>query len=379
MTQINSPPRVRARRNNAHQFNLMVAGHSFTGKTAYIKTLYDTLDVKAICPDDGEQVTEILPPDDITAPTASAGRIEFEIDQPGERISLRIIDTPGLPIPRNIHKDQDHNEKHVKAAKPFVTSLVSYLEAQFEATLLEESKVRRNPKSPDFQIHACLYFLDPQVCFACRGITAVDRYALEQLCSRVNVIVCFAKADLLTVRRLRTLRNLVVEDLARFGLPVFAFPEDPDVEYDKDAIELNEELRAMLPFAIVNAEEHELEDDAPEDDDASIRKNESPRILGREYPWGIVEVQNPSHCDFLRVKETLFITHLHELKLLTRELYYEQWRTEKLLEVRTSVLNGSVDRRDSFATTMTAETVKTRNMEEEIADEMRERRLKSDH
>ncbi|KAJ3149232.1 hypothetical protein HDU89_003948 [Geranomyces variabilis] len=336
------------RRNLASQFNLMVAGHCFTGKSAYCQTLFDSLDVKQVVPDDpANPPATILPPDNLSGPTPAPARIEFETDpNSGDRIALRLIDTPGIPIPANIHRDMgadDRSDAHVKSVVPHIASLVDFITQQFERTLLEESKVKRNPKSQDYQVHALLYFLDPQVCFACGGITPIDRYALDQLCARVNVIVCLGKADLLTVRHLGQLRNMVIEDLARFAIPVFAFPEDPDVEYDRAAIALNEELRAMLPFAIVNSEEAEPETVAVDDVDiiAPLPPQErEPRVLGRRYPWGVVEVENPEHCDFLQVKETLFITHAHELKLLTRELYYEQWRTDRLLEIRTSVLGS---------------------------------------
>ncbi|KAJ3015304.1 hypothetical protein HKX48_004676 [Thoreauomyces humboldtii] len=341
--------RNRNRRNIAAQFNLLVAGHNWTGKSSFLKTLFDSLDVTAVIPDDPNAIPgSLLPPDNLAEPTPAPARFEFDIDpSSGERISLRVIDSPGIPIPANIHRDADSadkNEEHVRGVIPHVTGLVRFITGQFERTLLEESKVKRNPRSPDYQVHACLYFLDPQVCFACNGITSIDRYALEQLCSRVNVIVCLGKADLLTTRHLRALRNMVIEDLARYAIPVFAFPEDPDVEYDEDAVALNEELRAMLPFAIVNSEEPDPEPVERDDDDlvAPLLKTEpAPRILGRRYPWGMVEVENRDHCDFLQIKETLFVTHAHELKLLTRELYYEQWRTDRLLEVRNSVLGSS--------------------------------------
>ncbi|KAJ3186577.1 hypothetical protein HDU85_007397 [Gaertneriomyces sp. JEL0708] len=376
------PKRVKSRR-AATQFNLLVAGKQFSGKTSFIKTLYDTLDIVAIHPDDVDDdltplsvaqngAASVLPPDTIHTATPSSGRIDFDSDN-GERISLRIVDTPGIPIPVNIHKEEGRVEEYVKVAVPSVRNILSYLEAQFEATLLEESKVRRNPKSPDYQIHACLYFLDPQACMACRGLTAVDRYALEQLCQRVNVIVCLAKADLLTVRHLRTVRSYVVDDLARYAIPVFAFPEDPDVEYDKSSLQLNEELRNTIPFAIVNAEDPDpTPPRSPRADDLvapMILPPPEPRVVGREYPWGVVEVENPQHCDFVMVKDTLFATHTHELKLLTRELYYEQWRTEKLLQVRSSVL-GSV--KDSEVASVD-DDMESLSLDEELQQQRRKR------
>jgi cell division control protein 11 len=49
----------------------------------------------------------------------------------------------------------------------------------------------------------------------------------------------------------------------------------------------------MLPFAIVGSEE-EVEVDGE-------------LVRARIYPWGIVEVENPDHSDFLRLREALLM------------------------------------------------------------------------
>lgn len=59
----------------------------------------------------------------------------------------------------------------------------------------------------------------------------------------------------------------------------------------------------MMPFAIVGAEEE-------------IEVNGEP-IRARRYPWGIVEVDNPQHSDFQRLRGALLSTHLSDLKELT--------------------------------------------------------------
>ncbi|KAJ3041348.1 hypothetical protein HDV00_009489 [Rhizophlyctis rosea] len=334
----------------------MVAGHSRTGKTSFIHTLYEALPVKKLhfpssTTSDGSASPVVAPADaqfpfppiDIHAPTPAPAGIEF--DQGHEKVLLRLIDTPGVPIPVNVHKATPAEEEVcISLADSHASSLVGYLEAQFEATLLEESKVRRNPKSPDYQTHACLYLLDPHVCLASRGLTLVDRRLLGRLCLRVNVIICLAKSDLLTVRQLRALRSYIQTDVAKHKIPIYAFPdeiddddEDGDGGVDPDVAELNAQLRGLLPFALVNAEDTEefaLDGDAP-----ANGKGAGPRQLARTYPWGSVEVENPEHCDFLQIKNTLFATHMQELKDYTREVHYEQWRTEKLLEVRSTVMS----------------------------------------
>ena len=39
---------------------------------------------------------------------------------------------------------------------------------------------------------------------------------------------------------------------------------------------------------------------------------------------------NPEHCDFLRLRSALFGTHLNDLKEITHDFLYENYRTERL-------------------------------------------------
>lgn len=50
----------------------------------------------------------------------------------------------------------------------------------------------------------------------------------------------------------------------------------------------------------------------------------------RQYPWGCVNVDNESHCDFIKLKTVLFRTDLYTLREITHTLLYEQYRTERL-------------------------------------------------
>ncbi|KAI8851826.1 Septin-type guanine nucleotide-binding (G) domain-containing protein [Chytridium lagenaria] len=385
MSMHKSHKSVRGRKNLGHPFNLLVAGHSHTGKSSFIQTLIESLDGRRILSDSAAAaasssdaastptspvssmgartpvlLSAIFPGADITAPTPVKARVDFEEEVSGERISLRIIDSPGLPIPVNIHKDTTTSESEFEAlGHTWATTIIQYIEAQYEATLLEESKVKRNPKSPDYQIHACIYLLDPQLCLASRGLTPIDRHALKRLCTRVNVIPCLGKADLLTSRQLKSLRTYVIDDFRKNQIPIYAFPEDAEGDHEDDLVKLNAELRGLLPFAVINDEELDPSTNnlnpLPSTSailaasTASLKHGGGP--LGRAYPWGTVEVENADHCDFVSLRTALFGTHIDELKLLTRELYYEQWRTEKLIEVRGSVLmargsEASVKRRN---------------------------------
>ena len=90
-----------------------------------------------------------------------------------------------------------------------------------------------------------------------------------------------------------------------------------------------------MPFSIVGSEEEVEIDGQP--------------VRARIYPWGIVEVDNPKHSDFSRLRGALLgyamswpplktetdralpvSTHLSDLKALTHDVLYETYRTEKL-------------------------------------------------
>jgi cell division control protein 11 len=61
----------------------------------------------------------------------------------------------------------------------------------------------------------------------------------------------------------------------------------------------------MLPFAIVGSEEEFMIN--------------GDSVRGRRYPWGIVEVDNPDHSDFIRLRQALLVTHLTDLKEITHD------------------------------------------------------------
>lgn len=51
-------------------------------------------------------------------------------------------------------------------------------------------------------------------------------------------------------------------------------------------------------------------------------------MRGRKYPWGVAEVDNPEHCEFSKLRDMLIRTHLQDLKDVTAESLYEEFRKE---------------------------------------------------
>jgi len=106
-----------------------------------------------------------------------------------------------------------------------------------------------------------------------------------------------------------------MEDIEHYDIPIYNFPYDVE-EDDEDTIQDNMELRSLLPFAVVGSEEEVEIDGEP--------------VRARIYPWGIVEVDNPNHSDFVRLRGAILGSHLGDLKTLTEDVLYETYRTEKL-------------------------------------------------
>lgn len=55
-----------------------------------------------------------------------------------------------------------------------------------------------------------------------------------------------------------------------------------------------------------------------------------PHQLTRSFPWGEADPMNSSHCDFSRLKESVFGEWRTELRIVSREKWYEGWRTSRL-------------------------------------------------
>jgi len=50
-------------------------------------------------------------------------------------------------------------------------------------------------------------------------------------------------------------------------------------------------IQAAVPFAVIGSN--------------TVIEVRSRRVRGRMYPWGVVEVENPEHCDFIKLRAML--------------------------------------------------------------------------
>lgn len=57
------------------------------------------------------------------------------------------------------------------------------------------------------------------------------------------------------------------------------------------------------------------------------------RVRGRPYPWGVIEVDNEEHCDFVKLRQMLIRSHMEELREHTHKVLYEKYRSAKLVSM----------------------------------------------
>ena len=62
-----------------------------------------------------------------------------------------------------------------------------------------------------------------------------------------------------------------------------------------------------------------------------IQDENGKKVRGRKYPWGVVNIEDREHCDFLALRSLVLAKHLQNMKDETSQKHYEKYRGEKLL------------------------------------------------
>lgn len=163
-------------------------------------------------------------------------------------------------------------------------------------------------------MHCCLYFIPP---FG-HGLRPVDVEFMKALHEKVNIIPLIAKADCLTPNEIKKLKDRIRDEIDKFGIKVYQFPEC-DSDEDEEFKQLDKELKECTPFAVIGSN--------------TVVEARGQRVRGRLYPWGIVEVENQSHCDFVKLRNMLIRSHMHDLKDVTCDVHYENYRAQCIQEM----------------------------------------------
>ncbi|KAL7788978.1 septin [Trichoderma ceciliae] len=275
-------------------FNVMVVGESGLGKSTLVNTLFNT----SLYPPKERKAPSL----DIIPKTVTIQSISADIEEAGVRLRLTVVDTPGFG-------DFVNNDESWRP-------IVDNIEQRFDAYLDAENKVNRM-NIVDNRIHACVFFIQPTG----HSLKPLDIEVMRRLHTKVNLIPVIAKSDTLTDEEIASFKARILADIKYHGIQIF---EGPRYELDdEETIAENNEIMSKVPFAVVGATNE-------------IKTADGRKVRGREYPWGIIEVDNEEHCDFVKLRQMLIRTHMEELKEHTNNILYENYRTDKLLAMGVS-------------------------------------------
>ncbi|KZT39916.1 hypothetical protein SISSUDRAFT_1044871 [Sistotremastrum suecicum HHB10207 ss-3] len=117
------------------------------------------------------------------------------------------------------------------------------------------------------------------------------------------------------------------------------------------------EIEKLIPFAIVAPEQRKrpkhrnpesIATDSLEGGIGSVEGqggdyDHEASLFTRKYRWGVIDVLDPSHCDFVPMRSAIFGSHMKALRSATKEAY-ERFRMEKLLVRRATRTMGDESR-----------------------------------
>lgn len=264
--------------------NVMVVGEKGLGKSTLLNTLFN----KDLYPSEmGLTKQEGVSIDCVSA----------EIEENGVKLHLTIIDTPGF----------GDSIDNTDSWKP----IVDEINKRFDNYLQEESKITR-ATVPDDRVHACLYFIEPTG----HSLKPLDITFMKKVHDKVNLIPVIAKSDALTEDEIVEFKQRILDDIHTQGINVFHPPQyDND---DEEALLSRQKIMSEVPFAVVGST-------------TEIQTQDGRVVRGRNYPWGVIEVDNEDHCDFIKLRQLLIRNFMEELKEHTANVLYEKYRTERLI------------------------------------------------
>lgn len=384
--------------NRGFEFNLMVVGQSGLGKTTFVNTLFAGKIMNRQESKDGKNVSvESLGSKDLegsqfldtnqtavnpqsydeesnvqnsssgfnssNAAAASQSKSyrstakprvhSFLIEENSMKMKLNLIDTPGFadginneqcwePITRYIKDQYAVYLKNELAPNRQASLMRAYLNGSGAGSGAGNLQLQQQ----DTRVHCCLYFFQPSG----HSLKPIDIICMKKLGELVNVIPCIGKADSLTTDELAKFKHRVREELMFHNIRVFPPPSTGESMVSKglqsnfkgsigdlsshhqqiwDSLltaeeqALNNQVRQIMPYALVGSEDIQQVDGKP--------------CRVRRLKWGgIVNVDNPDHCDFTRLRDFLIRSHLAMLLETTSFVNYEQFRTRQLLALKES-------------------------------------------
>ncbi|NXQ53054.1 SEPT2 protein, partial [Anthoscopus minutus] len=255
------------------EFTLMVVGESGLGKSTLINSLFLTdLYPERIIPGAADKIERTV---QIEASTV-------EIEERGVKLRLTVVDTPG-------YGDAINCRDCTVCSPSFIDN---------NANELMYNNVQNN-----------LYKILPY-----GFLKPLDVEFMKAIHNKVNIVPVIAKADTLSLKERERLKKRILDEIEEHGIKIYHLP-DAESDEDEDFKEQTRLLKASIPFCVVGSNQ--------------LIEAKGKKVRGRLYPWGVVEVENPEHNDFLKLR-TMLITHMQDLQEVTQDLHYENFRSERL-------------------------------------------------
>ncbi|KAH8886874.1 hypothetical protein GQ53DRAFT_340162 [Thozetella sp. PMI_491] len=381
ISTINSPRRVR-RRKDPTPFNILVIGTRGSGKTSFLEFLKTALALPA-----KKRAKSTIDQDELEAKLQPSGNfipsyLETEID--GERIGLTLWDSEGLEKNvvdlqlREMSQFLESKFEETFAEEMKVVRSPGVQDTHIHAVFLVLDPARLDRNIAAAKAAAGTSQQNGAKSFPHSRIFGsldedLDLQVLRTLQGKTTVIPVISKADTITTKHMSVLKKTVWDSLKKANLDpleALGFDED-DATPDSSRIEEEDEDDADAHSDDGDEADGDAEDGTPGDEklpiqggegspskskrlssgsvrrtkiDESLKEDEDPYIpmsiispdiyepgiVGRQFPWGFADPYDEEHCNFVRLKDAVFSEWRSELREVSREQWYEGWRTSRL-------------------------------------------------
>lgn len=280
-------------RKNGTNLTIMCVGMSGVGKTSFINTLFDSLR-------DDRQTLNTEELEAIPSETCYMQHHKMDLVEGEFTMTLNVVDTPGF--------GSFIENKHCWYA------IVRYIDEQYRKLFYQENQPNRS-NLVRCEVHACLYFIVPSA----KGLSQIDIEAMKSISPRVNLIPIVSKADGFANNEMTIIKQRIREILQEQNIRICGLT---DVKS-----EMTSSIDVM-PFSTINSIERH-------------KSGNGKLVHDRKYKWGLSEVENYSHCDFLLLRDFLIKNHMDEL-ISSTENYYEKFRIDFMVYILGKALTMGV-------------------------------------
>lgn len=315
---------------NGFNFNLLCVGTNGLGKTTLVNSLFN----QSFPLDKTEPVEDLMNNLEIS-------NAEEEHSKDADKHSN--VDAQGSPLPNDLNQNSQENglngvkietrsaniiENGVKLKLTVIDSpgfgdsidnsdawepIVKEIDYRYDQFLDAENRINRSTIE-DQRVHACIYFIEPTGHY----LKPLDLEFCRQVHEKCNLIPVIAKSDILSDDELETFKLRIKKQLEEAGIQLFK-PPTYKID-DEETLQTAGKLYSKMPYAVVGSTD-------------LVQSAEGKMVRGRQYPWGIIEVDNPVHSDFNDLRDLLIRKYLEELRERTSKVLYEKYRSEKLVRL----------------------------------------------